>query len=355
MAARVKTITRIALGLGLVVMVMLVIREGAHSIVNLLKQGGWLLLLLIPLHAVPLLLDVMGWRVLIVGRSRIRSLFLIAAIREAINRLLPVANIGGEVVGIHLLARQGIKTSAAAASVIVEMLLCVVAQYLFLALGVACLLHVVGSIGAIGGLLIAVASGVPIILLSIWLLRSGRLFRSIENHVSRMGNSGGKILGALNQVGHVNTAIRQLTSTHGRLARATAWQLTGLMASCFETWLALRWLGHPLSIAAAFALESLTLAARSAIFVAPAGLGVQEASLLGVGHLLGLGSDVAIALSLAKRTREILFGLPALVLWQSMARGALFTKLVRRSADGESAEYVAAEFGKTAGQPAGQE
>jgi hypothetical protein len=32
--------------------------------------------------------------------------------------------------------------------------------------------------------------------------------------------------------------------------------------------------------------------------------------------MLGIGSDVAIALSLAKRMREILFGLPALAAWQ---------------------------------------
>jgi hypothetical protein len=54
--------------------------------------------------------------------------------------------------------------------------------------------------------------------------------------------------------------------------------------------------------------------------VAPAGLGVQEAGLIGVGHALGLGSDVAMALSLAKRMREILFGLPALAAWQWTTR-----------------------------------
>jgi uncharacterized membrane protein YbhN (UPF0104 family) len=93
-----------------------------------------------------------------------------------------------------------------------------------------------------------------------------------------------------------------------------------LIAGSSETWLALRWLGHPSSLAAALALESLTLAARSLIFVAPAGLGVQEAGLIGVGHVLGITSDVAIALSLAKRMREIVFGLPALVAWQRMMR-----------------------------------
>jgi hypothetical protein len=63
-------------------------------------------------------------------------------------------------------------------------------------------------------------------------------------------------------------------------------------------------------------LESLTQAAKSVFFMVPAALGVQEAGLMGVGLLLGLGPDMALALSLAKRLREVLFGVPALLVWQ---------------------------------------
>ena len=314
-----KTTARIALVLGLIAMIALVVREGAQSIASLLSHAGWLLLLLVPLHGVPLLLDVMGWRLLIPGRSRIRVLFFIASIREAINRLLPVANIGGELVGVHLLMREGVSGTAAATSVIVEILLFIFAQYLFLTLGVACLLDTTGSIRATGALLIGVAGGLPVILLLMWLLRTGLFFRAIERMASRMLASN-EPSSVLNRLARLDTAIRELTSAHGRLARAIVWQLAALTGGCSETWLALRWLGHPLSLAGALALESFTLAARSLIFVAPAGLGVQEAGLIGVGHALGLGSDVAMALSLAKRMREILFGLPALAAWQWTTR-----------------------------------
>ena len=57
-------------------------------------------------------------------------------------------------------------------------------------------------------------------------------------------------------------------------------------------------------------------AIRHFIFVVPAGVGVQEAGLVGFGYLLGVGNDASIALSLAKRMREVLFGVPALVYWQ---------------------------------------
>ena len=314
-----KLMARVALVLGLVVMIALVVREGAQSIASLLSHAGGLLLLLVPLHVVPLLLDVMGWRLLIPGRSRIRVLFFIASIREAINRLLPVANIGGELVGIHLLMREGISGTAATTSVIVEVLLFLFAQYLFLALGIACLLNTTGNIQATGALLIAVAAGLPVILLLMWLLRSGLFFRAIERMASRMLTSNGPS-SAMNRLARLDTAIRELTSARGRLARTIVWQLAALTGGCSETWLALRWLGHPLSLAGALALESFTIAARSLVFVVPAGLGVQEAGLVGVGHALGLGSDVAMALSLAKRMREILFGLPALAAWQWTTR-----------------------------------
>ena len=94
-----------------------------------------------------------------------------------------------------------------------------------------------------------------------------------------------------------------------------AWQVTGMVSGSLETWLALRWLGHPVPFGAAIALESLTLAVRNFAFLVPAGLGVQEASLIGFGALLGINGELALALSLAKRMREILFGVPALLSW----------------------------------------
>ena len=56
-------------------------------------------------------------------------------------------------------------------------------------------------------------------------------------------------------------------------------------------------------------------ARRHFVFVVPAGRGVREAGLVGFGYLLGPGNDAGIALSPAKRMREVLLGVPALVSW----------------------------------------
>ena len=313
-----KIVVRIMFLLGLGVMLALIVREGAQSIVSLLAQAGWLLLLLVPLRALPLLLDVLGWRALMLGHIPIRTLFLVASIREAINRLLPVANVGGEIVGIRLLAKMGTDGTLAAASVIVETLLTLVSQYLFFLLGLLCVSSFTGAIHLTEGLLLSLAGSMLVIVLFIAFLRNGSMFARVDRLARRVlsycaRGSNMPLQGAL-----LDDAIRTLLAAYGCLARGLGWQLAGLIVGCTETWL--RWLGHPVGFAAAIGLESITQAARDFAFVVPAGLGVQEAGLIGLGHLLGLGSDVAIALSLAKRMREILFGLPALCAWQWMER-----------------------------------
>ena len=297
-------------------MILLIAREGAQAILSLLSRAGWVLFLLVPLHALPLLLDVLGWRALIVGRSRLTALFFIACIREAVNRLLPLGSVGGELVGIRLLAQQGFDGTMAAASVIVELAVTLATQYLFVVLGVVCLLRLTDAMRLSGGLLLGLCASLLLLALFIALLRNGAIFGRMERVAQRLLGLNTQASSVLFQGSRLDAAIRELFAAHGRLARTLLWQFAGLVVGCAETWLALRWLGHPIGFAAALALESLTQAARHLFFLVPAGLGVQEAGLIGVGHVLGIGTDVAIALSLAKRMREILFGLPALAAWQ---------------------------------------
>jgi putative membrane protein len=309
-----------ALVLGVALLIGLAIRESAISIAGLLKEAGWLLLLLVPLHTLPLFLDVVGWRVLILETAPTRSLFVIAAIREAINRLLPVANVGGELVGIRLLAQHGVCSSTAAASVIVEMLLHIVALYLFVVLGVACLLGLTDRIAGPSALFAIIASPLPLGVFVVWLVRKGTLLNVAEKVGARTMIAKVERLVTSSKAGQLNGAVARLASAYTRLSLSVILQLLGLTVGCLETWFALRWLGHPISFEGALILESTTLAVRSLLFVAPAGLGVQEAGLVGIGYMLGLSGDVAVALSLAKRMREILFGLPALAAWYMATR-----------------------------------
>jgi uncharacterized membrane protein YbhN (UPF0104 family) len=70
---------------------------------------------------------------------------------------------------------------------------------------------------------------------------------------------------------------------------------------------------HPVSWFNALLLESLGQAIRGAAFAIPGALGVQEGGYLLLAPLAGLPPDTALALSLAKRAREMLLGIPGLL------------------------------------------
>ena len=304
-----------ALGLGVVI--ALIALEGAGTIADLLSRAGWILLLLVPLQLLPLYLDVLGWRMLILTRVRVPTLFLIATVRQAVNRLLPVANVGGEIIGIRLLRQQGLDGTAATASVIIELLLALVAQYFFVALGVMCLFARTANARVMHALIVGLAACLPPLVLMVVVLRHGQVFLRIEHMAKRLFSRWLDGQG-LDHGARLDAKIRETFAARTRIFQALGWQFAGFVVGSSETWLALRWLGHPVSVADALVLESLTQAAKSVFFMVPAALGVQEAGLVGAGLLLGLGSDVALALSLAKRMREVLFGLPALAAWQWM-------------------------------------
>jgi len=310
-----RAAVRIALAAGVALLIALLLREGG-AILFPLARAGRVLLWLVPLHALPLFLDSLGWRALIARwrESRQGTLLWIACIREAINRLLPVANIGGELVGIRLLAERGVEGVAAAASVTMEVVLTIVSQYAFVALGVVCLLRLTNTVRLVDDVLIGLAASLPLVVLLVVLLRYGSVFGRMERLAVRLLGEE-KLSFLAGQSAALDAAIRELCTDPMRLLTALAWQVTGMVAGSLETWFALRWLGHPVPFGAAIALESLTLTVRSFVFLVPAGLGVQEASLVGFGALLGISGEIALALSLAKRMREILFGAPALLSW----------------------------------------
>ena len=62
---------------------------------------------------------------------------LLRWIREGVNNLLPLAQIGGEVVAWNLLRRRGTKSSAAIAGTVADLTMEMVTQILFTVLGVA--------------------------------------------------------------------------------------------------------------------------------------------------------------------------------------------------------------------------
>lgn len=322
---------------GLAVAIVLVVHQDWSAIRSAFDHAGWALLWLLPFHAFPLLLDVLGWRTLLAPRdpqqrASVPFLFWVATIREACNRLLPVANIGGEIVGVRLIRWRGIDGMAVAASVVMEVLLTLLSQYLFAALGILLLIGLSEHLGALDSVLGALAASLPIPIGLIFLLRHGRLFSQLEAFAAKL-LGGSSRFNELLDGSRLDHEVRALYAQPLRLATACFWQLTGFVVGSFESWLALQLLGYPISAWDAIAIEAATQALRHIIFFVPAGLGVQEGGLVLFGSIIGLPADAAIALSLIKRAREVGFGVPALLSWQWAEARRLRRRWQARHAD----------------------
>src|SRR5579862_3958861 len=146
--------------LGVALLVTLVVRVDLASMVHVLTLAGWPLLCLLPYRILYFLPYALGWAILlrsIKGGSHVGLgyLFWVTTVREAIDRLLPVASVGGGVIGVRLLRWRGLPVAQASASIIVEILLTLFAIYLFFVVGVLLLLRVGLSIHEYSRLLLA--------------------------------------------------------------------------------------------------------------------------------------------------------------------------------------------------------
>ena len=105
------------------------------------------------------------------------------------------------------------------------------------------------------------------------------------------------------------------------LATALVIHVIAWASGTLEVWLTLHFMHWPVSLERAIVLESLGASISSAAFLIPGSWGVQEGGYILLGSVLGISGDMALALSLLRRVREIALGVPGLIAWQLFETG----------------------------------
>jgi putative membrane protein len=124
----------------------------------------------------------------------------------------------------------------------------------------------------------------------------------------------------LNRAEAIDAAVQVTYGLAGPVAWSFLLSLIGWLIGTGEVYMILVLLDHRVGWVDALLLESLGQAIRGAAFAIPGALGVQEGGYLLLAPLVGLPADTALALSLAKRARELLLGLPGLLYLHLSAR-----------------------------------
>ena len=307
----------IAVGLGLVVATVVVGYIGFGQVFAALARIGWRgLAVLIAYSAVPICLLGTAWFCLEKPwRARLWGVYLWARmVRDASGELLPFSHVGGFVIGARAAALRGFAPTWAFATTVVDVTAELIAQIGFTALGVVLLVTRLDAGSAKDGLVAASLAGLGITAAEaaafvILQKRGIGLVRALARRFLPAAAAGAAETGEM---------IAALHARPARISLAVGIHLAAWVASALGPWLALRVAGIEIGPLAVLGLESLVMAVRSAAFAAPMGIGVQEASYALLGPLFGLGPEVALALSLIKRARDIVIGLPILAIWQSM-------------------------------------
>jgi glycosyltransferase 2 family protein len=318
-----KLVSVFAAIIGLALIGALVAYFGVEAVARSLIAVGWTGFAAICLIHLALI-AVMGiaWGVLLPGASLWVPIWG-RLVRDSGSEILPFSQVGGYVLGARAVTVAGVRGTSATASTIVDVTLELFAQLVYTGLALSCLLYLRPD--APIATPIAIGLAVAAFLAATFLGVQRRGFAAFDRFATVLGR------GWIDKTAAGAGALhRSLTDIYRRPAGVWAsfvLHLVCWIASTLEAWLALRLAGAPLDFVTVLVIESLLYAIRSAAFAIPNAVGVQEGGYVLLGAGFGLTPEMALALSLLKRARDLAIGLPVLAAWQLLESGRLWRRV----------------------------
>ena len=234
---------------------------------------------------------------------------------ESVNSLLPAGQIGGPVVMVRHLVQGGVRLRDAAAAITVSTTMQAVAQILFALLGLA-LFGAYAAHGRLAGwqapALIATAVLAAFMAVFYWAQRRGLFGRLLR--MASKAFSGRDLSTPTTQADAIDASVQALYRDRRKVAATFALSFIGWVVGVVRS-LARAVLSRSSGELAGCVAAGKRWARRSAERPSrfPARSGAQEGGYLLLAPLVGLTGEAALALSLAKRARELALGLPGIV------------------------------------------
>ncbi|UMM08325.1 lysylphosphatidylglycerol synthase domain-containing protein [Gluconobacter frateurii] len=320
-----KTLPIILSLLGVALFTFIAAKAGIHPVMEALGKvgvGGFFLLVL-----VQIVIDIglgIAWKSSVpqIGFLRLTAARLV---RDAAGACLPFSQLGGMVLGVRatLAGRsaqavdgEDLHWPEGVAANLVDITTEVLGQIAFILVAILCLVGHQGAARFIWPLM----GGMVLLSLGIagfiWTQhRGGSMVRKAAmffgRHIaadwreSLIGNT------EIFQVRLESLWSRPDRIMMGALSHFVCW-----VGGAAATWIALTLLGAHVGFLSALAIEGVVCGIMSAGFLVPAALGVQEAAYVALGLIFGIDSQISLSLSLLRRGRDILIGIPVLLGWQ---------------------------------------
>jgi putative membrane protein len=301
--------------LGVLIGVVLVTWFGVGNIVGAVGRIGWPEFALIVGWQIALFVVLgIAWDIIMPAREGRRLWVPIwgRMVRDAAANCLPFSQVGGFIFGARAATLQGIEWHTATASTVVDVTAEFLAQIVFACVGLAILiLRVPGS-----KIAVPIEAGIGLAVLAcfgfIWAQKG------INTMFARLGAriAGARFQDAKERVEVLQAELALIYGHSRRLALGFFIHLVGWVCTGVAGWIAYHALGVPIDFDDAMAIEALLSAAAAVAFLVPVNAGVQEAGYAGLGVVFGVPPEISLGVSLVRRGRDIVVGVPILLLWQ---------------------------------------
>ncbi len=302
-----KSILGAAVGLGLFVLVLLFDHADLSGAKQALRQAPQGLAISFLVHVPQLVLTALAWRSLLPGPGipSVRRMVGLRWVRESLNALIPAGAIIGQALAARRLARAGVPADLAGATATVDMTIEAGTQALLTLVGLVLLLFSHGDrhLGwiAVIGMALAVTTTVAMVA-----VQRNLPVRVAEATLARLVPRWSALQSGW--LADFQSSVLRLHADWRTLARAAVCHVTAWTLGAVEISGILWLLGHPVSLVDGFIVETLTQALRSAAFMVPGALGVQEGAIIAACALVGAPPNAALMLALLRRTREVALG-----------------------------------------------
>jgi glycosyltransferase 2 family protein len=301
--------------LGLMIALLLVSYYGFGTIITSVSRVGWTQFGVIVGWQL-LLFVVLGlaWDLITPARVMRRPWVLIwgRMVRDASANCLPFSQVGGFVFGARAVTLHGVEWHTATASTVVDVTAEFLAQIAFACIGLGILLarapHSGVAVPVEVGITLAVLAGFAFV----WVQKGAApIFARIGRRIASR-----RFPNADERMEILQAELGLIYGHTGKLALGFLVHLAGWISTGVAGWIAYRALGVPIAFDDALAIEALLSAAAALAFLVPVNAGVQEAGYAGLGAVFGVPPELSLSVSLIRRARDIVVGVPILLIWQ---------------------------------------
>jgi len=291
---------------GIALLSYLVARIGPASILASFRELSWRLVLVAFFPCVVFkLFDILAWRYAFPTArpsfSRLASTLLAG---QAVTLTTPTGTLGGDAVRAWML-RDQVSLRDSLPSLVIVKTTASASQGCFLLIGIlvarwAALAPDTGLVRVMELLLLLETIGV----VGFIVVQMRGVVGGGHRLLARFGFSGGEAMGAAAE--HIDRALATFYQRQpGRLALSFVFHLLAWVASAYEVWLILYFLGQPVSPATALVIEAFGTGIAFATFFIPGQVGVAEGGAVASFIALGLSPATGLSFSLVRRVREI--------------------------------------------------